>query len=92
MCYSVYILYSAKHNKIYVGYTSNLLQRFKSHNELGKDWTKDFRPWTVIYVEYYREKKIAMQREKQLKQANNRAKIRKAIQEQFSTQYFITLS
>jgi putative endonuclease len=75
----------------YIGYTSNLVQRFKSHNCLGKDWTKDFRLWTVIYVEYFVEKKDAMQREKQLKQANNRAKARKAIQEQFSSQNFITL-
>ena len=30
LVYSVYILYSKKYDKIYVGYTSNLIQRFKS--------------------------------------------------------------
>jgi putative endonuclease len=28
----VYILYSEKFNKNYTGYTSNLIERFKSHN------------------------------------------------------------
>ncbi|WP_348677251.1 GIY-YIG nuclease family protein [Flavobacterium coralii] len=31
----VYVLYSKKYNKHYVGCTFNLLERFKSHNFLG---------------------------------------------------------
>ncbi|WP_374707758.1 GIY-YIG nuclease family protein [Flavobacterium sp. J372] len=31
----VYILYSEKHQKSYVGYTSALIDRFKSHNLLA---------------------------------------------------------
>ncbi|GGG51441.1 GIY-YIG nuclease family protein [Epilithonimonas arachidiradicis] len=31
----VYILYSEKFDKTYTGFTSNLVERFKSHNELG---------------------------------------------------------
>ena len=42
MIYTVYILYSQTHDKIYIGYTSNLLERFKSHQKLGKDWTASF--------------------------------------------------
>jgi putative endonuclease len=39
----VYILYSELHRKKYIGVTSNLIARFKSHNELGtKGWTKNF--------------------------------------------------
>jgi putative endonuclease len=39
--YTVYVLYSAIFDKIYIGYTNNLIQRFQSHNQLGvKDWTK----------------------------------------------------
>jgi len=34
--FTVYVLYSPAHDKIYIGYTSNLEQRFLSHNELGK--------------------------------------------------------
>jgi len=54
MLYTVYILFSEKHRKIYIGYTSNLINRFHSHNELSKkDWTRNFRPWMVIYCEYF---------------------------------------
>ena len=31
-----YVLYSKKFNKIYIGFTANLITRFKSHNSLGK--------------------------------------------------------
>ncbi|MEY2829727.1 MAG: hypothetical protein RIQ33_1585, partial [Bacteroidota bacterium] len=53
MEFVVYILYSEKFNKTYVGFTSNLIGRMKSHNELGNDWTKSFRPWEVVYVEMF---------------------------------------
>lgn len=64
----VYILYSEKFDKSYVGYTSNLIERFKSHNFLGtKGHTLKFRPWKVIYVEVFETKSDAIKREKYLK-------------------------
>ena len=53
----VYVLYSRKFDKIYIGYTSDLISRFQSHNHLGKGWTKKFRPWTVEYLEFFDSKK-----------------------------------
>ncbi len=74
MNFTVYILYSEKYNKIYIGYTSNLIQRFYSHNQLGKDgYTLKFRPWTMIYTEVFQQKADAMKKEKQLKSANGRS-------------------
>lgn len=71
MLYTVYILFSEKHSKIYIGYTSNLINRFHSHNELSKkDWTHNFRPWVVIYCEYFHDKEQAKKREKQIKSEN----------------------
>jgi putative endonuclease len=53
--------------------TSNLEQRFISHNELSKKgWTKNFRPWKIIYQEKYELKEQAVEREKQLKSAAGR--------------------
>jgi len=47
--FTVYVLHSEKYGKIYIGYTSNLQERLKSHNELGKKgWTVKFRPWTLV--------------------------------------------
>jgi putative endonuclease len=61
-------LFSIKSNKTYTGFTSNLIERFKSHNYLdNKGFTSKFRPWKVIYVEFFYSKTQAMKREKYLK-------------------------
>jgi putative endonuclease len=66
--YVVYILKSLSSNIHYVGYTQNLISRFKSHNSLGrKGFTTRYKPWFVIHVEFYNFKKDAMDREKFLK-------------------------
>jgi len=71
--YKVYILYSIKFNKIYIGYTSNLEQRLLSHNELGKKgWTIKYRPWSLIHQEDYQTKEEALLREKNLKSVQGR--------------------
>ncbi len=44
-----YVLFSPAFNKIYVGYTSDLIDRYNSHNFLStKGFTKNFRPWIVV--------------------------------------------
>ena len=71
--FTVYVLYSLSHNKIYIGYTSNLEQRILSHNELAKKgYTIKFRPWQIIHIEVFEEKSAAMKREKELKSARGR--------------------
>jgi putative endonuclease len=76
----VYILYSKDFDKIYIGFTSNLIARFHSHNELSpKGWTRKFRPWKVIYVEFFPDKKSAMNHEKFLKSGKGREFIKTKI-------------
>jgi putative endonuclease len=71
--YIVYALYSKSYDKIYVGYTSNLVQRILSHNKLStKGYTLKYRPWIVVYTESLDTKKAALIREKQLKSAKGR--------------------
>mgnify|MGYP002353867915 FL=1 len=73
----VYVLHSPRFDKIYIGFTSDLQNRIKAHNELAtKGWTIKFRPWTVIYTETFDNKKDAIEREKQLKSAKGRIFIR----------------
>ena len=61
-------MYSKKHGKTYCGQTSNLIARFKDHNQLGsKGWARQFRPWEVIYVEFFNSRREASEREKYLK-------------------------
>jgi putative endonuclease len=91
MLFTVYILYSESHNKIYIDFTSNLIDRFKSHNSLGKkEWTIKFRPWIVVYCEYFVTKHEAMKREKVLKTAKLRLWIRKKIEKEYKSAGFIS--
>ncbi|MEY2867850.1 MAG: hypothetical protein RIR01_250 [Bacteroidota bacterium] len=76
----VYILYSEKFNKTYIGFTSNLIERFKSHNSLStKGYTLKFRPWNIIHVEFFSSKSEAMKREKYLKTGIGREFIQQLI-------------
>jgi putative endonuclease len=69
----VYILWSSIHNKRYVGMTSSIISRFKSHNELAtKGYTVKFRPWKVIHIEFFSSKSAALIREKELKTGKGR--------------------
>ena len=66
--YQVYVLHSKLFDKTYIGYSSNLLERLKSHNELGtKGWNIKFKPWILIHFETYDSKAITLKREKEFK-------------------------
>ncbi|WNM19119.1 GIY-YIG nuclease family protein [Flavobacterium capsici] len=76
----VYILYSKQFHKNYTGYTSNLIERFKSHNYYGtKGYTIKYRPWEVIHVEFFSSKAEALKREKYLKMGAGREFIKNII-------------
>ncbi|MGZ8541834.1 MAG: GIY-YIG nuclease family protein [Chitinophagaceae bacterium] len=67
MKFTVYILFSEQFNKHYTGFTSNLEERLKSHNELGHDWTAKYRPWKILFTKEFATKKEALIYEKWLK-------------------------
>ncbi|HKR07064.1 MAG TPA: GIY-YIG nuclease family protein [Bacteroidia bacterium] len=76
----VYVLLSLKHNRIYVGYTSDLITRFKFHNKISKKgFTIKYRPWCVIHVEFFNSKKQAMERELSLKMGQGRKWLRESV-------------
>ena len=63
----VYILQSQKNKSLYIGYTSNLKQRFEEHNNGKSLATKPFRPYKLIFYEAFLNKTDAKNREKYLK-------------------------
>ena len=67
MPFTVYVLLSEKFNKHYTGFSSHHLERLKSHNEHGKDWTARYRPWKIIHTKEFEIKAQAMAYEKWLK-------------------------
>ena len=79
--FTVYVLYSEKYDRLYIGYTNNLIARFKSHNELGREWTCRYRPWKVIHLEFFEQKCEAMRREKALKGGQGRQYLRALIKQ-----------
>lgn len=84
--FTVYVLYSQKHNQIYIGFTTDLGNRFLSHNELAtKGHTIKYRPWVIAHTEEYQTKPEAMKRETLLKTANGRAFAWNIIRQKFGS-------
>ena len=67
-----YILYSFGSQRFYVGYSSDLVQRIHSHNNANKGFTVRFRPWKVVYVEFFSTKEEAIMRENYFKSGKGR--------------------
>lgn len=71
--YKVYVIYSLKFNKIYIGQTEDLERRlFEHNNKLLSAYTKKYTPWEIIYVEEFPTRNEAIIREKQLKSQKGR--------------------
>ena len=67
MDYTVYILYSLKDERLYIGYTKNIERRLEQHNLGEVSSTSYRRPLELIYTELYKNKEAAEKREKFLK-------------------------
>lgn len=57
--YYVYLLRSLNNSsKTYIGYTTDIRQRFERHNSGGSIYTKDDKPWKLeTYIAFADEKK-----------------------------------
>lgn len=66
--YWVYILKSKNYNQLYIGYTSNLVERLKEHNSGKSPSTKRYMPWKPVYAEGYANEEDAKGRESKIKQ------------------------
>ena len=73
--YSVYIIYSRKIDKYYIGFSSDVNERLLKHNRKSKGFSSLGRPWILLHTEHYIIKKDAMNREKQLKNWKNRERL-----------------
>lgn len=67
MTYTVYVLYSTKDKKLYVGCTSDIEKRVERHYKGLVPATKHRRPIVLIHTEAFREKEKAFVRERFLK-------------------------
>lgn len=68
MAYYVYILTTSRHGVFYTGLTNNLVRRIYEHkNKLVDGFTKKYRIDKLVYFEQYKDVRIAIEREKQIK-------------------------
>ena len=78
--YSVYILRSLKNGKRYIGWTrTSVADRLRQHRSGSTLWTKQNRPFELIYVEEYADAAQARQRERYLKTGYGRELLNKLI-------------
>ena len=77
--YSVYIMYSQKLDKYYIGYSSDVEDRLRKHNRNSKGFSSLGIPWILLYTECFESKKEALAREKQLKNWKNRNRLESLI-------------
>ncbi|MBU3822655.1 GIY-YIG nuclease family protein [Flavobacteriaceae bacterium XHP0103] len=67
MEFVVYILFSESLNKYYVGQTSDLEKRLKTHNCGGKKYTSKGIPWVLVKTYNSASRSDAMQLERTIK-------------------------
>ena len=77
--YTVYVLKSAKDNNLYVGCTSDLKERLKSHNSGRVFSTKSRLPVSLIYTEKFDNKYKAFNKEKFYKTAKGKKELKEKI-------------
>lgn len=74
---AVYLLASQRNGTLYIGVTSNLIQRIWQHREgLAEGFTKKYRVKTLVWYEQHATMESAIAREKALKKWNRAWKLK----------------
>lgn len=79
MTHVVYILWSDKLSRYYIGSTSNLERRLHEHNTGKSTFTKRGIPWKLIYHESSETKQSAWKREMEIKRYKGGIQFKKLI-------------
>jgi putative endonuclease len=75
----MYIVYSLKLDKFYIGSTNNLERRLQDHNRGKTAFAKQGMPWELKYYEEFKSKTEAYNRELEVKKRKDRNYIKKLI-------------
>ena len=82
MAATVYILYSAKLDKFYIGCTTGTLaERLRRHLSNHKGFTGKTSDWKVVFSEVFENKLLALKREKEIKSWKSKTRINELIRE-----------
>ena len=72
MSFVAYILQSEKSGRYYIGHTSDLTVRIRTHNSGKVKATRNKGPWNCVYFETYSSKLEANRRELEIKKKKSR--------------------
>ena len=81
MKYFVYILFSEKLSKYYVGHTNDIERRFYEHNIGHEKFTRTGTPWKLVYLQTFASKSEARQEEIRIKNRKSKKYIENLINE-----------
>ena len=81
MKYYIYIIYSGKLDRFYIGYSESPQTRLIKHNQKHKGYTGRANDWELVYTESFDTKEAAKGREKQLKSWKDRSLIESLIKD-----------
>jgi putative endonuclease len=76
MAFSVYILYSRSTQNFYKGQTQNLSERLKRHNAGWENFTREGRPWILLWSAQKSTRSEAMVLEGKIKNLSRKRLIR----------------
>ena len=79
--YYVYIIYSKKLNKKYIGFSRDIKNRIRYHNTGQSKFTARGLPWKLIYLEMFVSELDAREEEKFLKSGKGRDRIKFLLKE-----------
>ena len=70
--FSMYILQSITTDRYYIGHTDSLSRRLEEHNTGLSKYTRNYRPWRLVYSEEYATRSKAIMRELEIKRKKSR--------------------
>ncbi len=79
--YYVYILKSLVKDFVYVGYSTDIKQRFEYHKNGQVKSTKAYKPFELVFYEAYKVMADAKRREKYLKTDKGKSTLRMMLRE-----------
>ena len=81
MPFFVYILFSKKANRYYVGETEDVNARLRSHLAGISKYTSIANDWTVVHTESFDSRSDAIRREREIKRMKSRKYIESILNE-----------
>ena len=79
MPFFVYILYSSKNDKYYIGSCEDITVRLTQHNTGRNKSTHSGIPWVLMYTEKFETRSYAVSRELQIKKMKSKKYIEKLV-------------